>query len=287
MKFEFMKEHNSEFSIGEMSKVLEVSRSGYYDSISRTVSNNAAGNMVLLKNMEKIFNGSRQTYGYRRVWSALIDHGFHIGKNRVARIMAKNGIRACKPAAFIPQTTQSDHEYPVAENLLNQDFDVENLNVVWTSDITYVKVGNTWCYLCVVIDLCNREILGWSFENNMKSSMVISALKRALKKRGYPKGIIFHSDRGVQYACTEFRNFLKDLNFKQSMSRKGNCYDNAPTESFFKTFKTEEVYRKKYLNFEVAKRNIFDYIEVFYNRIRKHSKLGYKSPIQYVEILAA
>lgn len=287
MKFEFMKKYSSEFSIEEMSKVLEVSRSGYYDSISRPVSNGASTNMKLLKNIESIFNDHRQTYGYRRVWAVLIDQGFQAGKNRVARIMAQNGIKACKSAAFIPQTTQSDHEFPVAKNLLNQDFHVKNLNVVWTSDITYVRVGNIWCYLCVVIDLCNREIIGWSFENNMKTQMVKSALKRALIKRGYPKGVIFHSDRGVQFACTEFREFLKVINFKQSMSRKGNCYDNAPTESFFRTFKTEEVYRKKYLNFEIAKRNIFDYIEVFYNRIRKHSRLAYLSPIQYVSKLAA
>jgi transposase InsO family protein len=282
-----MKEHSSEFSIEEMSKVLEVSRSGYYDSISRPNSNNAAANIDLLENIEDIFIEHRQTYGYRRVWSALLDRGYNAGKNRIARLMAKNGIKACKAAAFIPQTTQSDHEYPVAANLLNQDFHVEKLNLVWTSDITYVRVGNTWCYLCVIIDLYNREIIGWSFENNMKTQMVIAALKRALKKRGYPKGIIFHSDRGVQFACTEFRELLKELEFKQSMSRKGNCYDNAPTESFFRTFKTEEVYRKKYLNFEIAKRNIFDYIEVFYNRIRKHSKLEYLSPIQYVAKLAA
>jgi len=287
MKFEFMKEHTSEFSIEEMSKVLEVSRSGYYDSISRPVSNNAAANIELLENIEDIFEDNRQTYGYRRVWSELIDQGYHVGKNRVARIMAQNGFKAYEPAAFIPQTTQSNHEFPIAPNLLNQNFHVEQLNKVWTSDITYVRVGNTWCYLCVVMDLFNREILGWSFENNMKTPMVIEALKRALIKRGYPKGVIFHSDRGVQYACTEFRKFLKELKFKQSMSRKGNCYDNAPTESFFRTFKVEEVYRKKYLNFEIAKRNIFDYIEVFYNRIRKHSKLEYLSPIQYVTKLSA
>lgn len=282
-----MKEHSSEFSIKEMSKVLEVSRSGYYESVSRPPSNNAVENVDLLENIKDIFGEHREIYGYRRVWRELLDQGLRAGKHRVARIMAQNNLKASQPAKFIPKTTDSNHDFPVAPNLLNQNFHVERLNEVWTSDITYVRVGNTWCYLCVVIDLFNREIIGWSFENNMKTPMVIAALKRALNKRGYPKGVIFHSDRGVQYACKDFRNFIKELEFKQSMSRRGNCYDNAPTESFFHTLKIEEVYRKKYLNFEIAKRNIFDYIEVFYNRKRKHSKLGYLSPIRYVKKLAA
>lgn len=282
-----MKEHSSEFSIKEMSRVLEVSRSGYYESISRSPSNNATVNSDLLENIKDIFWEHREVYGYRRVWRELLDQGYRTGKHRVARIMAQNNLKACQPAKFIPQTTDSNHDFPVAPNLLKQDFHVEKLNDVWTSDITYVRVGNTWCYLCVVIDLCNREIIGWCFENNMKTPMVISALRRALNKRGYPKGVIFHSDRGVQYACKDFRDFIRELGFKQSMSRRGNCYDNAPTESFFHTLKVEEVYRKKYLNFDIAKRNIFDYIEVFYNRKRKHSKLDYLSPIQYVDKITA
>jgi len=287
MKFEFMKEHSSEFSIKEMSRVLEVSRSGYYESNSRHPSNTAVENADLLEKIKDIFEEYRKVYGYRRVWDELLDLGYRTGKHRVARLMAQNNLRAFQPAKFIPQTTDSNHDFPVAPNLLKQNFHFERLNEVWTSDITYVRVGNTWCYLCVVIDLCNREVIGWSFENNMKTLMVIAALKRALNKRGYPKGVIFHSDRGVQYACKDFRDFIEEIEFKQSMSRKGNCYDNAPTESFFHTLKVEEVYRKKYLNFDIAKRNIFDYIEVFYNRKRKHSKLDYLSPIQYVEKLIA
>jgi len=282
-----MKAHSSEFSIKEMSRVLEVSRSGYYEFNCRPPSNTAVENADLLEKIKDIFEEYREVYGYRRVWDELLDLGYRTGKHRVARLMAQNNLRAFQPAKFIPQTTDSNHDFPIAPNLLKQNFHVERLNEVWTSDITYVRVGNTWCYLCVVIDLCNREVIGWSFENNMKTSMVITALRRALNKRGYPKGVIFHSDRGVQYACKDFRDFIEEIEFIQSMSRKGNCYDNAPTESFFHTLKVEEVYRKKYLNFDIAKRNIFDYIEVFYNRKRKHSRLDYLSPIQYVEKLIA
>ena len=287
MKYKFIKEHSSEFSVEEMSKFLGVSRSGYYDWLSRPVSNHEKENNELLIVIEKIFKGYNEIYGYRRITEELKDLGYFAGKNRVARIMSKNGLLAHEPARFIPQTTQSEHDFPIAPNLLKQNFNIANLNEVWTSDITYIRVGNTWCYLCVIIDLCNREIIGWSFENHMKTQLVITALKSALKKRGYPKGVIFHSDRGVQYACSEFREFLKEFGFIQSMSRKGNCYDNAPTESFFRTLKVEEVYRKKYINFEHAKRNLFDYIEVFYNRKRKHSKLDYLSPFQYFKKLAA
>jgi len=287
MKYEFIQEHSSEFSVEEMSKFLKISRSGYYDWLSRPMSNNEKENSDLLIVIEQVFKDYNAIYGYRRVTEALSDLGYFAGKHRVARIMSKNGLLAHDPPRFVPQTTQSVHDFPIAPNLLKQNFNIKNLNEVWTSDITYIRVGNKWCYLCVIMDLCNREILGWTFENHMKTDMVIAALKIAVRKRGYPKGVIFHSDRGVQYACAEFRELLKELGFVQSMSRKGNCYDNAPTESFFRTLKVEEVYRKKYFNFEHAKRNLFDYIEVFYNRKRKHSKLGYLSPVQYIRKLAA
>lgn len=208
----------------------------------------------------------------------LQDRGVQVSENRVARIMAKSGICADTKPQFRIQTTDSRHDFPISPNLLEQNFTAERSNQIWCSDITYIRTGEGFGYLCVIKDLYDEKIVGWSFRRHMKTELILEALRSAVFRRRPGRGVTFHSDRGVQYASDAFRRELKLHGFRQSMSRKGNCYDNAPAESFFARLKVEEVYRNKYKTLSVAQRNLFDYIEGFYNRKRKHSRLDYRSP---------
>jgi putative transposase len=266
-----------------MCKELGVSRSGYYAWGKRPVSPREQANAALSREIREVFEQSRGTYGSPRITAALRDRGHTVNEKRVARLMRAAGISAPGKARFRVQTTDSDHDLPISANRLEQNFKVSAPNLVWVSDITYVATDAGWGYLCAIKDLFHDEIVGWSFERHMRTEMVIAALRDAVRKKRPQPGLIFHSDRGSQYASHEFREELKKFEFLSSMSRKGNCYDNAPSESFFGRFKVEEVYRKKYRNHEEGKINIFDYIECFYNRTRKHSRLGYMSPVQYLE----
>jgi transposase InsO family protein len=283
MKFAFIEANRSEFSVMKMCRVLEVSRSGYHAWLARPQSNRGAENEALVEEIREIHKERRGTYGSPRITAELRDRGRRVGKNRVARLMKNEGISGKIAKKFRVQTTDSNHDYPISPNLLEQDFSVSRINRVWASDISYIRVGNGWIYICVVIDLCNREVIGWEISTSLNAEIAVAALRKAIRKRKPGRGVIFHSDRGVQYASCKFRKELKDNGFKQSMSGKGNCYDNAPVESFFHTLKVEEVYRKKYRTFEEAKRNLFDFIEVFYNTTRKHSSLFYMSPKEYLE----
>ncbi len=280
MKFQFIQTHRHEFRIRIMCAVLGVSPAGFYAWEKRPESERSKTDLRILTKIKEKFKTSRETYGYRRIQSDLVDDGELCGKNRVARIMKSNQIRP-KTRRKFKVTTDSKHNKPIHENHLNREFDASNPNQRWTTDITYISTKEGWLYLAVIMDLCSRKIIGWSMSDRMKEALVIDALKMALFRRKIHSGLLIHSDRGSQYASDCFQALLRANNIDCSMSRKGNCWDNAAMESFFHTLKTECVYHENYGTREEAKKSIFDYIEIFYNRLRKHSFLGYQSPEQF------
>ena len=224
------------------------------------------------------FNKSRRTYGPRRLSKILSKtYKLGIGRTRIRDIMAENELIP-KTVKKFKATTYSNHDYPVAPNLLNRKFYVERANMTWVFDITYISTKEGWLYLAAVMDLCSGKIVGWAMDKQMTQKLLIDALKQAVGRARPPRGVIIHSDRGVQYACKSYRNLLNRLGFIQSMSRKGNCCDNAPMESFFGTLKTELVYHEDYKSRSEARLSIFDYIEAFYNSVRLQERLGYLSP---------
>jgi transposase InsO family protein len=209
--------------------------------------------------------------------------GWTYGKNRVARLMRLNGIRPKRSRKF-KVTTNSKHSLPLAPNLLNQRFIVDSPASVWVSDITYIWTDEGWLYLAGVLDLYDRQIIGWSVSNRINEQLTFDALGKAIMRRSPDEGLIHHSDQGRQYAAGQYRKLLKKNNITQSMSRKGNCYDNAVMESFFKTLKVELIYRYRFRTREEAKKRLFDYIEIYYNRQRRHSALGYLPPAEFAEL---
>jgi transposase InsO family protein len=275
-----MEDHRRQFRIGRMAKVLDVSRSGYYLWRRRKKCNRAISNERLVQAIRKSFEESKETYGSPRVTDDLKDSGIFCSENRVARLMKVNGI-AVKQKCRFRVTTDSNHSYPVAANLLQQNFNTDRPNKVWVSDITYIPTRHGWQYLALIEDLFSRKVVGWSVSDRLKQELVLDAFTRALKQRNPSDGLIIHSDRGVQYASDRFRHILQRHSFKQSMSAKGNCYDNAVSESMFATFKKEIGKFGKFGTLEETKSLIFEYLEVFYNRRRKHSTLGYMSPEEF------
>lgn len=280
MRYQFMQAHEKQFRIGAMGRVFRVSRSGYYAWRNRPESERAKENKKLLLRIEMAHKHSKKRYGSPRIYRQLVKDGVVCSRGRVARLMREAGIRARQKRKFV-LTTDSNHDLPVAQNLLNRQFDVATLNTVWTADITYVPTEEGWLYLSVVMDLCSKGIAGWSMDERMKSDLVASALRMAYERRNPGAGLLHHSDRGSQYACQDYQELLKAYGMQGSMSRKGDCWDNAPMESFFHTLKTELTHHEKYRSREEARRDIFEYIEVFYNRQRLHSSLGYKSPAEF------
>lgn len=263
-----------------MFNVLEVSRSGYYACFKRSVSNTEVSNKDLTANIIAIFEKSKKRYGCLRITAELYSQGIHCSKNRVARLMKKHSI-AVKTRKRYKRTTNSKHKLPVAKNLVDMKFNPDRANKLWTSDITYIWTKEGWLYLAVVLDLWSRLVIGWNADKNMDDSLVRVALNKAIRDRKPKEGVIIHSDRGSQYASLNTRKLIEENNLLQSMSSKGNCYDNAPTESFFSTLKRELIYRESFKTREEANQSIFEYIEVFYNRQRRHSSLGYLSPVQF------
>lgn len=280
MKYCFMDRYRSEFRVMKMCRALGVSRSGYYGWKKQPQGKRRKDEERLLMEIKESYRKSKGSYGSPRIADALRDKGLCCGKNRVARIMKVNGIKA-KAAKKFKATTNSKHNLPVAENLLKQDFTAASPNAVWVSDITYVSTNEGWLYLAVIIDLYSRKVVGWAMSNRLTADFVIRALYQAIGRRRPPAGCIFHSDRGVQYACKDFRKVLEHYKFRQSMSKKGDCYDNAVAESFFHTLKVEHVYQHRYATRAEARQSIFEYVEMFYNRQRKHSALGYRSPVSF------
>lgn len=280
MKFNFIEENRKEFQVRLMCVVLEISPAGYYAWRKRPESKRSQANKYLLNNIQVKFKQSRETYGYRRVHADLTESGETCGRNRVARLMKKHDIQPKSRKKF-RVTTNSKHNKPIHANHLNRQFTASTPNQRWTSDITYIATQEGWLYLAVIMDLYSRKIIGWSMSERMKESLVVDALKMALFRRKVQANLLLHSDRGSQYASDCFQEVLRANNIECSMSRKGNCWDNAAMESFFHTLKTECVHHENYATREEAKKSIFDYIEIFYNRIRKHSFIGYRSPVQF------
>lgn len=272
------------FPVEKMCRALKVSRGGYYAWLKRPLSKRAQENRRLLERIKKIHKESQKRYGSPRITAQLHEEGYRVSRARVARHMSANNIRAAYKRKF-KVTTDSNHPYPIAPNRLERQFRAEGPGRVWVSDITYIPTQAGWLYLTVILDLYNRMVVGWAMSNGMSSrETTIAALKHAWVRFHPPANLIFHSDRGVQYACNDFKELLAQYKMRQSMSAKGDCWDNAVAESFFGTLKKEEVYRGKYKDRSQARQAIFSYIEIFYNRIRKHSYLGYKSPMQFMAL---
>ncbi len=280
MRYAFIRDHRKEFRVSKMCEVLEVARSGFYTWLRTPESERSRANRALLREMRIAFDRSRQTYGSPRLTVELNESGVSCSENRVARLMRLSGIRAVGKRKY-RVTTNSKHNHPVAENLLNRNFSADYANEVWLSDITYVWTSEGWLYLAGVIDLHSRMLIGWSMGPRVTAELTLEALRQAISRREVKPELMHHSDRGGQYAATEYQKLLTKTEMICSMSRKGDCWDNAPMESFFATLKTELVYREQFKTRQEAKAKIFEYIEVFYNRQRRHSSLGMKSPVDF------
>jgi len=255
-----------------MCKVLELSRSSYYEWSEGKTGKWDKANEELGQQVKKVYNLSRKTYGSPRITMALREEGIVVSRPRVARLMKRQHLQSIIRKKWTI-TTQSKHKYPVVENKLNREFMVERKGQVWVSDITYIKTYQGWLYFTVIIDLFDRKVIGWSFSKTLKAQdTTMAAWKMAVGNRSIHEKLLFHSDRGVQYACNEFANLLKSYKLvERSMSRKGNCWDNAVAESFFKTLKVEHVYHHKYKTHKDAQLSIFEYIETWYNHSRIHT----------------
>lgn len=283
MKYVFMKHHESTFSIERMSSLLKVSRSGYYRFKQGKTALRTSENERLLLKIKAIHEASRHTYGSPRVHAELCESGETCSKKRVARLMKDAGIIAKMKKRF-KVTTRQNPLAAVAPNLLQQDFTADTPNKRWVADFTYVSTREGWLYVATVLDLFSRRIVGLSMSDRMTDDLVINALQQAITHRQPREGLTHHSDRGSQYTSKNFRDVLKKYCIIPSMSGTGNCYDNAAMESFFHTLKTEHIYFESYKTREEAKQSIFEYIEVFYNRKRRHSTLGYVSPAVFEKI---
>jgi transposase InsO family protein len=260
-----------------MAEVLAVSLSGFYSWLKRPQSQRAQDDEVLTEKITVFHCGSRFTYGSPRIHKDLQAAGHKVGRKRVARLMRSAGIRGKTKRKF-KTTTTSKHQRPKAENLVKQNFDAADPNALWASDITYISTAEGWLYLAVTLDLFSRKVIGWAFSNRLTDDLTLAALEMATQQRPTPAHLLHHSDQGVQYASSGFRAALHANGICQSMSGKGNCYDNAVVESFFATLKIEEVENADYQTRQQAKTSIFSYLEGFYNTRRRHSSLDYLSP---------
>lgn len=281
-----IKENSIYFPVKMMCKVLCVSASGYYDWCDRPLSSRAEKNVILTEKIKTIFDDEHSRAGAKRITKRLKAEGTVVSRHRVARIMRLQGWRA-KAAKKFKATTNSNHKLPVAPNLLQQNFIANKPNEKWVSDITYVWTEEGWLYLAVVMDLYSRMIVGWSMSERMTTALVKDALQMALWRRKMPRGVILHSDRGSQYCSYEYQALLAQHGLICSMSKRGDCYDNAAMESWNHSFKVEAIHGQKFLTREIAKSHVFDYIDVYYNRRRLHSRLGYLSPVYFEAQMAA
>jgi putative transposase len=280
VRYEFICNHREEFRVNKMCRVLEVSPSGLYAWACRTESDRARANRELVSKIRIAFDKSRKTYGSPRMTTELVEAKVRCSENRVARLMRVNGIRAIGKRKY-RATTHSKHAHPVAENLLNREFSVDRPNAVWLSDITYIWTSEGWLYLAAVMDLYSRLSVGWSMGSRVNADLTLDALCQGIHRRKVRPDLMHHSDRGSQYASGDYQELIKKTRMICSMSRKGDCWDNAPMESFFATLKAELVYRERFKTRQEAKAKIFEYIEVFYNRQRRHSSLGNQSPVDF------
>ena len=281
MKFAFIRDRKACFPVEVLCDVLKVSRSGYYAWARRPPSPAALRRDRLEAQIRKVHGDSRDTYGSPRVYRALKAAGVACCENTVARRMRAMGVRSKAARPFVVRTTDSGHGRPVAANTLNREFYPDRPNAVWTADITYVPTAEGWLYLAVVLDLFSRRVVGWATADHLRSELACDALRMALEHRRPSEELLHHSDRGMQYASGAYQDLLCEHGIEPSMSRTGNCWDNAVTESFFSTTKRELTHHESYATREEARRSLFEYIEIFYNRQRLHSTLSYRSPAEF------
>ena len=282
MRFVFIQAHERIFHITTMCRVLEVSRAGYYAWRARPLCDRVKDDRVLTEQIREIQRHVQQRYGSPRTWQELRALGFTCGENRVARVMRRAGIRA-KSARKFRVTTQSEHAQPIAPNILDRQFAVETHpqpDRTWAADITYIPTREGWLYLAVILDLATRRVVGWALRTRLEQDLTLAALRMALLHRG-ARGGLHHSDRGVQYASASYQRVLTEAGFTRSMSRVGDCWDNAVVESFFATLTKELLVDGVFDSRAQASRELFEFIEIWYNRQRRHSSLGYRSPVQY------
>jgi putative transposase len=280
MKYVAIKENENTFKVKMMCRALLVSRSGYYGWRNHPTSLRAQKNRLLDSEIKKQFELEKGRAGAPRVTKQLKKKGVMCSHNKVAKRMRILGLRA-KAAKKFKATTNSKHSLPIAPNLLNQDFNATRPNQKWVSDITYIWTEEGWLYLAVIVDLYSRMVVGWSMSERMTSTLVCNALKMALFRRGMPRGVILHSDRGSQYCSHEYQKIIKEQHLICSMSKKGDCYDNAAMESWNHSLKVEAIHGERFLTRDSARNYVFEYIEVYYNRYRLHSKIGYLTPAEF------
>jgi transposase InsO family protein len=278
VKFAWIKENRSSFGVRQMCAALNVSVAGYYAWLVRTPGVRAQHREQLLREIGQVHQDSRQLYGSPRIHRKLLAQGRQVSENTVAKLMRSAGIRSKIKRRFLPRTTDSKHAHPIADNLLQQRFEAEAPNRRWVTDITYVETAEGWLYVAAILDLFSRKIVGWSMAEHLRTDLVRDALQMAVTRRRPGQGLWHHSDRGVQYASDDYQQLLASHGCVCSMSRTGNCYDNAVMESFWKTLKTELVYQTRYVTRTQARQSVFEYIEVYYNRQRLHSALNYATP---------
>ena len=280
MKYGFVRAHRDEFKVLRMCGALKVSRSGYYDWCSRGESKRSREDRILLAEIRKVHESNKQAYGAVKTWRALRDRGVACGKHRVARLRRLAGIEARRMKRF-RLAYQARQSAPPAPNLLKAPFGAARPDQVWVADITFIATRSGWLYLAVIVDLCSRVVAGWSMKERPTQELVSEALMMATEQRRPSPGLIHHSDQGIQYSSGLYLRLLERHGVERSMSRKGNCYDNAVAESFFSSLKNELVHGRDYHTREEAKMEIFEYIELFYNRQRLHQSLGYQVPADY------
>jgi transposase InsO family protein len=280
MRFAFIEDHRGVWPVPVMCRVLAVSPAGYYAWRSRPESKRAVEDRALLGDIRRVHEASQGRYGSPRVHAALRASGRRVGRGRVERLMRRHGVRGLVARPRRVRTTDSRHSFPVAPNLLDRRFTADGPNRVWLADLTYIPTGEGWLYLAAVMDLHTRKIVGWAMRDHLRAELATSALIMAIQRQRPGPGLVHHSDRGVQYACSDYQDALGTAGITPSMSRRGNALDNAPMESFFHTLKTELVHHRIYATRDQARRDLFAYVEGFYNRQRLHSSLGDRTPAE-------
>lgn len=280
MRYTWIQKHRRQYPVALMCEVLQVSPSGYYDWQIRKPSQQQQHRHKIVQAAARSHFESHRIYGYRKVWEDLDEQQVACCPETVRHVLQELGLFSRRKRKFVV-TTDSQHTHPVAENLLDRDFTAARPNQKWLTDITYIPTREGWLYLAAVLDVFSRRIVGWSMSDRIDTELVTSALQMATTQRSPEPGLLHHSDRGVQYASDAYRQILDELGVVCSMSRKGNCWDNAMMESFFGSLKSEWVYGKDYQTQEDAKQDLFKYIEMFYNRQRRHASLGYISPAEF------
>ncbi len=280
MRFKFIEENRAALPTGRLCQIMNVSSRGYRAYRSRSISQRQREDMVLLAHIRELHRLSLNSYGRPRMTEELKEIGLEVGHRRVGRLMRQNGISVVRTRKY-KVTTDSNHKFNIAPNLLNRNFSADRPNQKWVVDISYIWTREGWLYLAVVLDLYSRRVIGWAVSNRMKRDLAIRALNMAIALRRPPKGCIHHSDRGSQYCSHDYQKILRRNGFKVSMSGKGNCYDNAAMETFFKTIKAELIWRHSWRTRRAAEIAIFEYINGFYNPRRRHSALGWKSPLAF------